>query len=84
LESFYLPTGMIKTRIHELALSNQVRNAYQLQKLLSVSPSMAARLFKDDVHLIGLQTIESICTAFSCNPGDLFVFVDDQRDSKGD
>lgn len=69
---------MIKTRIHELALSNQIKNAYQLQKALSVSPSMAARLFKDDVQLIGLQTINSICSAFSCNPGDIFIYVDDR------
>lgn len=65
---------MIKTRIKELAAKNNIKTAYQLQKETKLSPSMASRLFKDDVEMIALRTIESLCKAFNCEPKDLFVY----------
>lgn len=65
---------MIKTRIQEMAKENGIETAYQLQKIASISPSMASRLFKDDVEMIALRTIESLCDAFNCQPADLFIY----------
>jgi len=69
---------MIKTQIQTLAKENNIRNAYQLQKAAGLSPSMASRLFKDEVEMIALRTIESLCKAFGCRPEDLFIFEPDQ------
>lgn len=63
---------MIETRIKELAEAKGITTAYQLQKAAGLSPSMAARLFRDDVEMIALRTIECLCGAFECKPGDLF------------
>lgn len=68
---------MIKTRIQELAKKNGIETAYQLQKVVSLSPSMASRLFKDDVEMIALRTIESLCDALKCKPADLFIYESD-------
>lgn len=65
---------MIKTRIQELAKKKGIETAYQLQKAVNLSPSMASRLFKDDVEMIALRTIESLCNAFDCQPADLFIY----------
>ncbi|HKR02871.1 MAG TPA: helix-turn-helix transcriptional regulator [Pyrinomonadaceae bacterium] len=63
---------MIETKIRELAEAKGITTAYQLQKAAGLSPSMAARLFRDEVEMIALRTIESLCGAFECQPGDLF------------
>ena len=63
---------MIATRIKELAEAKGITTAYQLQKAAGLSPSMAARLFRDEVEMIALRTIESLCVAFDCQPGELF------------
>jgi DNA-binding Xre family transcriptional regulator len=63
---------MIKTRIRELVDAKGIGTAYQLQKAAGLSPSMAARLYRDDVEMFALRTIESLCGALGCAPGDLF------------
>jgi len=63
---------MIETKIRALAEAKGITTAYQLQKAAGLSPSMAARLFRDEVEMIALRTIESLCGAFECTPGDLF------------
>lgn len=68
---------MIKTRIQELAEKKGITTAYQLQKAAALSPSMASRLYKDEVEMIALRTIESLCVAFDCEPKDLFVYKAD-------
>ena len=64
--------NMITTRIRELAEKRGIATAYQLQKATGLPPSMAARLFKDEVDMIALRTIETLCTAFECETGELF------------
>ena len=63
---------MIKTRIQQLAKEKGIVTAYGLGKAANLPPSMAARLFKDEVEMIALRTIESLCNALQCQPNDLF------------
>ncbi len=70
---------MIKTRIQILAKQNGIENAYQLQKATSLSPSMASRLFKDDVEMIAIRTLEVLCNAFQCKPADLFEYTESNK-----
>lgn len=65
--------NMVTTRIREAAESRGITTAYQLQKSTGLPPSMAARLFKDEVDMIALRTIDTLCVALECSPGDLFV-----------
>lgn len=62
-----------QTQIRKLAESRGLTTAYQLQKVASLSSSMAARLWRDEVEMIALSTIDSLCDALECEPGDLFV-----------
>ncbi len=66
---------MVTTRIRELAEKRGLTNAYQLQKATKLPPSMAARLFKDEVDMIALRTIDTLCNALGCEPGELLVRV---------
>jgi DNA-binding Xre family transcriptional regulator len=74
---------MVETRIRELAEAKGIKTAYQLQKAAGLSPSMAARLFRDEVEMIALRTIESLCGALECQPGDLFTAANGKLKVKG-
>jgi len=62
---------MITTRIKEIAEKRGITNAYQLQKATELPPSMAARLFRDEVDMIALRTLDRLCAALKCKPNDL-------------
>jgi DNA-binding Xre family transcriptional regulator len=76
-----MKNAMTKTRIQVLAKQNGIDNAYQLQKLTSLSPSMASRLFKDEVEMIATRTIDILCNAFKCKPADLFEYTASNKKS---
>jgi len=73
---------MVELRIQEVAMSRGITTAYQLQKALESHPAMAARLWKGNMDRIGLQTIDALCEALDCEPGDLIVRVKASSDGK--
>lgn len=67
--------SMIEIRIREVAEKRGITNAYQLQKATGLSASMAARLYKDDVEMIALRTLDALCSALKCKPNDIIRFT---------
>lgn len=63
---------MVTIKIREVAEKRGITNAYQLQKALSTLPGTAARLWRSEMKMISLDTIDNLCAAFDCEPGDLF------------
>ncbi len=49
-------------------------NAYQLQKLLEISPSVAASLWSDNFKLISKASLDRLCKALKATPGELITF----------
>jgi DNA-binding Xre family transcriptional regulator len=66
---------MIELRIREAAEAQGITTAYQLQKRMNVPPGTAARLWRGDMKMIGLDTIDALCDAIGCEPADLIVKV---------
>lgn len=64
---------VVKIRIREVARSRGLKTAYQLQKKADLAPSTAARLFRNDVKQMSLDTLQKLCDALDCDPGELFV-----------
>jgi DNA-binding Xre family transcriptional regulator len=62
----------MKTKINELCRSVGITTAYQLQKATNLSPSQAARLYKDDVEAISLSVLEKLCDTLKCSPNAIF------------
>lgn len=59
--------------IRERAQKCGIENAYQLQKALGVSPTLAARLWRGDFKMIGVQdTLDRLCEVLRCQPDKLF------------
>jgi DNA-binding Xre family transcriptional regulator len=69
---------MIKVKIREKAERRGLTTAYQLQKLLGVSPDVASRLWKADLERIDLITLNRLCRSLKCQPGALLRYVADE------
>ena len=70
----HIMARMLMTRIREAAEERGIKSGYQLTKVLGISPSMGARLWKDEVDMIALTTLEKLCAALNCEPKDLFIY----------
>jgi putative transcriptional regulator len=62
--------GMIRVQI-DLILKAQGRSFYWLAKETGVSHTTLWRLKKDKAQGITFNTLESICRALGCHPGDV-------------
>jgi len=65
---------MIKIKIAETAQKNGLKSAYALQKALSISPTIAARLWKGDFDKLGINTLDKLCQHFDCQPNEFFEY----------
>jgi DNA-binding Xre family transcriptional regulator len=71
---------MIVVKIKERAEKCGIANAYQLQKALQVSPTLAARLWSAEFDMIGVQTtLDRLCRVLRCQPDKLFKFVAEDK-----
>jgi putative transcriptional regulator len=70
---------MMATRltIREAAEKRGVTSSYQLMKALNIPPGHASKLWKGEMRMIGLDTIDALCNALQCKPGELFDHVPD-------
>jgi putative transcriptional regulator len=64
--------GMIRVQIDRL-LKAQGRSFYWLAKETGVSHTTLWRLKKDKAQGITFNTLESICRALKCQPGDVLI-----------
>jgi DNA-binding Xre family transcriptional regulator len=69
----------MKTKINELSKAVGIMTAYQLQKKTDLSPSQAARLYKDEVEAISISVLEKLCDALQTSPNDIFGYVEPQK-----
>ena len=66
---------MVILRVRDVAERKGITTAYQLQKAARLHPGHAAKLWKGGIEMIGLKTIDTLCEALGCEPGDLFARV---------
>ena len=70
---------MIIVHISEVANQRGITNAHQLQKVLDISPTVEARLWKGEFDLIGLGTLDKLCRVLRCQPSKLLRYEPDSR-----
>jgi excisionase family DNA binding protein len=68
----------MKTKINELSKAAGIMTAYQLQKKTDLSPSQAARLYRDEVEGISISVLEKLCDALQTSPNDIFGYSEPQ------
>jgi DNA-binding Xre family transcriptional regulator len=69
----------VQLRIREVAEARGITTAYQLQKRMNVPPGTAARLWRGEMRMIGLDTIDALCEAIGCEPADLIVRIQEKK-----
>jgi transcriptional regulator with XRE-family HTH domain len=62
----------IEVRIKERCLELGLTTAYQLQKVASLAPSTAARLFNNEVGYLTRETLDKLTDALNCDLSVLF------------
>jgi DNA-binding Xre family transcriptional regulator/predicted DNA-binding transcriptional regulator AlpA len=65
---------MIKVNIGEVATERGIKTAYQLQKLMNLPPALASKWYRNDLKMIGIESLNSLCEALDCLPSDLLVY----------
>lgn len=73
---------MIRIHISQVAEKQGITTAYQLQKALALPPSMAARLWKGELEKVATSTLDKLCEAFDCQPGDLLTYVAAKKNNR--
>ncbi|MDT5267963.1 MAG: Cro/C1-type DNA-binding domain [Acidobacteriota bacterium] len=66
---------MIAVMIRERAEKCGITTAYQLQKAMEISPTIAARLWRGDFEKLGMGTLDRLCRVLKCQPDKLFRYV---------
>jgi DNA-binding Xre family transcriptional regulator len=72
----------VELRVKEAAEASGITTAYQLQKRMNVPPGTAARLWKGNMRMIGLDTIDALCEAIGCEPADLIVRIVSKKNTR--
>lgn len=68
---------MIRIKIKEVAEAKDFKNAHRLQLAAELAPHVAQRVWRGEVEKISMETLNRICRALGCQPGDLFVYESD-------
>ena len=63
----------LQIKIREVAQSRGIKTAYQLQKRANLAPTTAARLYRNNVTLMTIETLDKLCDSLDCDAGELFV-----------
>ena len=69
----------LKVNIRQIAENRGIKNPYQLQKKVNLSPSNAAKLFKNNIVHISVITLGKLCEVLDCTPNDLFIIPDNKK-----
>ena len=72
---------MIKFRLDEV-LEEKGKSAYWLAKETGMEQSQVFRMKRETSKGVRWDTLERICRALDCLPGDLIVMVDDKPEAK--
>jgi putative transcriptional regulator len=72
---------MIEFRLDEV-LANCRRSAYWLSKETGIAQSVLSKIRQGKTGGIQWDTLERICKALQCRPGDLIVMLDEKSAGK--
>jgi DNA-binding Xre family transcriptional regulator len=68
---------MIENHIRRIAQTRGYLNAHALQLALGVSPTAAAKLWKGEMDMIGLGTLDKLCRVLYCGASELLHYVNE-------
>jgi DNA-binding Xre family transcriptional regulator len=68
---------MIELRVREVAERKGINNPLALSKESGIAYANCHKIWNNQQKMIGLDTLDRLCAALGCEPGDILVRVDD-------
>jgi DNA-binding Xre family transcriptional regulator len=65
---------MITVHIREVAEKRRIKNAHQLSLAAKIPANMAVRLWEGEFQRIDRGTLDRLCAALKCQPGQLIKY----------
>jgi putative transcriptional regulator len=66
---------MIKFRLHKVAADRDITKIGVMAERADLSPQTVSGIWNNNVVRIDLSTLEALCEALHCTPGDLLEYV---------
>lgn len=66
---------MLKNNLSAIMGAKRIK-IYELEQMSGISRSTITRLYYNQTNTVSFNTIENICKALDCTPGDLFEISD--------
>lgn len=66
---------MIKFRLHKVAADRDIIKIGVMAERADLSPQTVSGLWNNNVVRIDLSTLEALCEALHCTPGDLLEYI---------
>lgn len=66
---------MIKFRLHKVAADRDIIRIGVMAERADLSPQTVSGLWNNNVVRIDLSTLEALCEALNCTPGDLLEYI---------
>lgn len=66
---------MLKNNLSAIMGTKRIK-IYELEQISGISRSTITRLYYNRTNTVSFHTIENICKALDCTPGDLFEIED--------
>jgi DNA-binding Xre family transcriptional regulator len=70
---------MIELRVREVAERKGINNPLSLSKESGIAYANCHKIWNNRQQMISLATIDRLCEALSCDPGDILVRADDSK-----
>ena len=75
---------MVELRVREVAEGKGINNPLALSKESGIAYANCYKIWNGQQKMIGLDTIDRLCEALGCEPGDILVrTADSKRKAKG-
>lgn len=72
---------MVQLKVRELAEKRGINNPLALSKRSGLAYANCWKIWNDQQTRIDLTTIDSLCEALDCKPGDFIVLVEGKKTS---
>ena len=66
---------MVELRVKELAVEKGIDNPFSLSKESGIAYANCYKIWNNQQTMIGLDTLDRLCDALGCEPGDILVKV---------
>ena len=72
----------IKFKVYEMMAQRGIPTRRKLAEMTGIAPWRIGEFVKGTPKMISLETLNKLCTALDCQPGELLEFTPDEPDAE--